>query len=642
MFLLRNGYLDENYEDYINYFHPNSINKEEMNFILGVRNHRSEAEYSVSIKNVEQVFNRLQDFEFEQKEVLNFDLVDYALSRKMSTASVNVLIEQLSNGKEESMLFIKAYIERGVNVDKLIYCLCKKNIFLWSDITEDDGISLETRYRYLVLLLKYADIDDIVEQDRVVQDEGSTIGILTDFLLSHTDVLKNIKNAPVDKQIQLINNLEIKFCNLELDTVDEAIKEEVFGNWHYELNNLMIQRLFEWKSPENVNDLKYKNYTSIRNLAYQPLTDYVEDYFTAYINNIVLGIETNENEEIDALEDIIERLLPENEELCFKVLEKEKSIWYDIKFCCKDVHEEALQSKKKIWDFLLDHSRIQCTWDNFVTYYEQYGSVSSWEEYFDRNIDALLNDIDNQVVTEEVLSALIFADITEDSFRKYVLKVKLNPYKESLTKLSKMKLKVMIENGLLPYNVTFWDEMESVAPEYRVFYAETNKAAFIALLDDVEIKNEEINSLLQSELFFPSEKQNILTKLDVATLGMEIAQVISGLPYIIDRIYTDAAWNILEDNDKYALLLNQIDAYENEELPKLFAELAPIYHQIVERTRHKFKFAYTDYNKALLDKLLQKGYITKADEEWIDKEDHILFSREKEHIITGYVKQIKV
>ena len=645
VFLLRSGYLDENYENYINYFHPNSINKEEMNFILSVRNHRSEVEYTYPIKNVVQVFSRLQDFEFKQKEVLNFDLVDFVFSKKMNTASAKMLMEQLSNYTEEGMLFIKAYVERGENIDKLIHCLCKMNRFFWENITFDNGIPLETRYKYLILMLKYADIKDIVAQDiKVIEkvEERRGNGVLTDFLISHVDVLKNIREAPVDKQIELIENLKIEFSDVELDKVDEAIREEVFGSCRYELNTIMIQRLFEWKNPEQVSDLQVKNYTSVLNLGYQPLIDYVHNYFSDYITNIVLGIETNENEEIDALEDIIERLLPENEELCFKVLEKEKAIWCDIKFCCKDVHEEALQSKKKIWDFLLDNSRIQCTWDNFVTYYEQYGSASSWEEYFDRNIDALLNDIDNQVVTEEVLSTLIFADITEDSFRKYVLKVKLNPYKESLTKLNKMKLKVMIGNGLLPYNVTFWDEMESVAPEYRVFYAETNKAAFIALLDDVEIKNEEINSLLQSELFFSSEKQNILTKLDVATLGMETAQIISGLPFIIDRIYTDVAWNILEENDKYALLLNQIDAYENEELPKLFAELAPIYHQLVERTRHKFKFAYTDYNKALLDKLLQKGYITKADEEWIDKEDHILFSREKEHIITGYVKQFKV
>lgn len=69
VFLLRYGYLDENYENYINYFHPNSINKEEMNFILGVRNRCSEFEYSYSLKNVAQIFTRLVDFEYMQKEV---------------------------------------------------------------------------------------------------------------------------------------------------------------------------------------------------------------------------------------------------------------------------------------------------------------------------------------------------------------------------------------------------------------------------------------------------------------------------------------------------------------------------------------------------------------------------------------------
>jgi len=64
----------------------------------------------------------------------------------------------------------------------------------------------------------------------------------------------------------------------------------------------------------------------------------------------------------------------------------------------------------------------------------------------------------------------------------------------------------------------------------------------------------------------------------------------------------------LEENDKYALLLNQIDAYENEEFPDLFAELAPVYRQLIERTRHKFIFAYTDYNKEFLDKLVQEIY----------------------------------
>lgn len=641
VFLLRRGYLDETYENYINNFHQNSIKTKEMNFILGVRNHHSGFKYHDTIENVDQVFSRLQDFEFKQKEVLNFDLVDYVLSTKINTASAKMLIEQLSNHTEESMSFIKAYIERGKNVDKMIHYVCKETEFFWSDITNDNGISLETRYKYFVLLLKYADIDDIVRQDSVVRDECSVNGVITEFLVSHVDALKNIKESPTDKQINLIENLKIEFSNTELDTVDEAIREEIFGSCRYELNYIMIQRLFEWKSPEQVNSLKYKNYTAILNLGYQPLIDYVQDFFPNYISDIVLEIETNENEEVDALEDIIERLLPENEELCFKVLEKEKAVWDNIKHCCKEVDDGAAQSKKKTWGFLLNNSRIQCTWDNFVAYYEQYGSEACWAEYFDRNIDILLSDMDNPVITENILSALMFANITEESFRKYISSVRLKPYTEPLKKLTQMKIKVLLEKGLLPFNNVFWDEMGSVASEFRVFYAETNKEVFIASLDDIKIKDEEINSFLQSEWLMPEEKNKILSKLDVANIGIETAKIIKELNFRIDRAYTDEAWSVLEEDDKYALLLNQIDAYENEELPDLFAELSPVYHQLVERTKHKFKFAYTDYNKELLDKLVQKNYINRPVEEWIGKEDNKFFQKEKEHVITGYVKQLK-
>ena len=65
VFLLRNGYIDENFENYINYFHPNSITKEDMNFILGVRNHRGMGDYSYTISNPDRVYAMLQDYEFK-------------------------------------------------------------------------------------------------------------------------------------------------------------------------------------------------------------------------------------------------------------------------------------------------------------------------------------------------------------------------------------------------------------------------------------------------------------------------------------------------------------------------------------------------------------------------------------------------
>lgn len=172
-------------------------------------------------------------------------------------------------------------------------------------------------------------------------------------------------------------------------------------------------------------------------------------------------------------------------------------------------------------------------------------------------------------------------------------------------------------------------------------YVNDANRQYEASLNDIKLKIDEINSLLQSEQFIPEEKKKILSKLDAETLEIETAKIIGKWDFRIDRTYTDAAWNVLEEEDKYALLLNQIDAYKNEELPNLFAELAPDYHQLVDRTKHKFKFAYTDYNKKLLNKLFQKDYITSADERWVDKENNKLLTTEKEHVITGYVKQMK-
>ena len=60
------------------------------------------------------------------------------------------------------------------------------------------------------------------------------------------------------------------------------------------------------------------------------------------------------------------------------VLEKEKAVWNDIKCCCKEVGEDVAQAKKKIWDFLLNNNRIQCTWNNFIDYYEHELYVSCY------------------------------------------------------------------------------------------------------------------------------------------------------------------------------------------------------------------------------------------------------------------------
>lgn len=642
VFLLRHGYIDEQYENYINYFHPNSITKEEMNFVLGVRNHRSKAEYSYPLKNVARVYDRLQDFEFEQKEVLNYDLVDYVLEKKSESDSMHRLIVQLSNHTTESMSFIKAYIDRGKNINILIRWLCKENAFFWMDVTNDDGISLETRFKYLELIFKYADITEIGEQDSMHEDEEG--GVLSDFLISYPLVLENIKDVSDEKQIEILTELDIKFIDVELGGVDEAIKKDIFENCRYVLNKKMIQRLVEWKAPELVSDLSVKHYTTIMRVNYKPLTDYVHGMFSFYVSTIVLSLESNVNEELGAVENILERLLlgdRKHEDLCIAVLDKERVVWDDITLCCGDIEEDKSEQVKTIWNYLLLNNRVLCTWNNFIAYYKKFDATEVWGKYFDENVDSLLTVHDNLLITEDIKSVLLLLDITEGSFRKLISKMEIEPYGGKLEALSETKLKIMMEEAKLPYSMKYWDDLSNIAPDLRIFYAERNKDDFIASIRDIELTVQEVNSMLLSSAFASVDKKLILSKVDVSKLSVETAEVIRGLDFTVDREYVDAAWDLLSEDDRYELLLNQLDVYKNSELPKLFSKLAPVYSQLVNRTKHKYKFVYSDYNRDLLGKLLERGYLTSVDDEWEGKRNSTLFNTEKGHIITGYVKSVK-
>ena len=75
VFLLRRGYLDEKYANYINYFKGNSITTNDMNFILAVKNQEPQP-FDYQLTKIKQVIQRLQDYEFEQKAIYNFQIME--------------------------------------------------------------------------------------------------------------------------------------------------------------------------------------------------------------------------------------------------------------------------------------------------------------------------------------------------------------------------------------------------------------------------------------------------------------------------------------------------------------------------------------------------------------------------------------
>ena len=77
-FLVRNEYVDENYEDYLTYFYGNTLSISDKEFIRDVITGRSRDFYE-KLKNTNEINNRIVSKYFRQPAILNFDLFMYLL-----------------------------------------------------------------------------------------------------------------------------------------------------------------------------------------------------------------------------------------------------------------------------------------------------------------------------------------------------------------------------------------------------------------------------------------------------------------------------------------------------------------------------------------------------------------------------------
>ena len=628
VFLLRNGYLDDTYENYINYFRPKSISSREMNFILGIRNHHSDFDFSFPLRNVAQVYDRLQYYEFKQKETLNFDLVDYLLTTMQYSTSEIYLMQQLSNNSNESYSFIKAYIERGNCLERFIPSLCQSNAHLWNDIVSDNDISTEKKYEYLVLILTYANIDDILMQDNTYGDHHP----LSQFLTDHEDSLVRLSSAPREVVTEVINKLNISFVHNDLSTLDDAIKECIFLNNKFEMNPFMLRQLFMWKKPALIAEFEEKNYSAIQHLRLSSLLQRVNDDFANYITNVFLCIDSNTKEDINVIKSIINILLPEEYDLCIQVIDKVDVVWDNIRDCCtnRSVHHKTVQL---LWQHLLSSNKIKCSIENVIIYFVRFNYDKVLDEYFVNNADQLLGHIDDPVVSDEFKNTVLFKISDNEVFKKFLhatnCEFNIQDYKD----MGFAKVEIIVKENVFVYTERDYCQIKDISSDLSHLYAENNKSEFLASLSKITIDADDIEAYMDSAVFNIEEKAAIIAHFDVKKMTVSLAKTISILQFPIQKELADVAWPYLASDERIRLLLNQIDHFTIKEISSLLAKMGGKYAILVANKMHKYTLPYSKENYLLLDALLQKGYVSRCEIQRSNEDN-------KKKSITGYVKAI--
>ncbi len=630
VFLLRRGYIDEKYVNYINYFKGNSITKEDMNFILAVKN-REPHPFNYNLTKTPMVTQRLQVYEFGQKAICNFDLLEYMLSVDDNSEKLNVFIKQLADEDEQSWKFIDEFVDLTKHQSCFIKLLASVWPSMWGYVAKNAVLTYERKIHYLALVISNADIEAIVVMNAKNEMSG--------FIEQNEDILQQLTSVESSKVIALIEAIHVMFRKVSVENVSEDVLDYIFDNNCYELNQLMIQHIVEYKNKSLVSDLKFKNYTTIIKLGYAHLIEYVRKNLSQYIETIVLAEEHVFDDEAQIV-DLLDRSI-DNQMLCMKLIEHEEFCMDDITCCCNNQIDQKKTAAKSIWDTLLKNNKILPTWENINSYWSVFETTRDLLDYIERHTGNLVR-ADSQCIGDDFIREFISAEIADGAFEILLPCVRMDNFDIALASVAKSRVSIMICCKYFDFTVARYEEIRKSFPDLCMEFILQNQTDYIAAIDNLQMDSNLLECLLFSDRLDAEIAQALLDTYGTELMTNRIATNFQTVRLTINFEIFNAAWECLDESGKQKLMLEHLGLLDADAIHSCFAELEDFYSDFLNRSKqHVVELTNTPENRKLAERLKAIDYITSYKMKENKEFDSVTETERVKSVISCRVKVIK-
>lgn len=277
-YLIRNGYIDETYADYMTFFYENSLHRDDKTFLRSVTDKRAK-DYSYKLRNPQLVVERLRIVDFDQEEILNFDLLTYILKDKDCSDQVDRFLTQLQASKNYK--FIGAYMDVTPVMPVFIENLNK----IWPDmflsLLLNKSLSDKQIRTFSINILYYSDDNTILT---VNMDD-----CLRDYISKSRDYL-DISNPDIEKLIQTFTLIGVCFIGIDYESSNKELFKAVYEHSLYEINPENLQLIIcKFLGIKNSEAILHKNYSLLSAHPNSPITRYVNQNIEYYFS-VVLGM----------------------------------------------------------------------------------------------------------------------------------------------------------------------------------------------------------------------------------------------------------------------------------------------------------------------------------------------------------------
>nr|WP_326209174.1 hypothetical protein [uncultured Oscillibacter sp.] len=505
-YLLRNGYIDENYAAYVSYFYPNSLTAQDRNFLLSITD-RAPLEYAYRLNRPGAVLERLEEADFFRREARNFDLLSHLLRTR--DPHLHTFLQSGTTDQSAHTFFAEFWRtgRQSTRAFRFIRALCQEHPEWFRTWCESTSILWEGEWRLFILDALY--FFPLAHLSRINEKSWLTERISADSKFLQMD------SPNVRRLIPALKALNVQFSRIDYREADISLVREICKENLYVLNLSMLKTAMAvfWNVPATEDESR--NYTHILRHPGEPLSLRVLGNMDVYASAI---LHESGSRFSDSEEAVIDFLNCESLSELYKeeYIQRSDTVLPDI---------NAIASHT-LWTALIGSQSVAYSWQNMADYFAEFAKdtdtlppelvtfinngngVLGWKyKQLNQRIGDRASKLWHAVLVDEGLSLeryrAALAGMTI-SYRK-------NPF--PLHEISEDRMKIVLDLGIVPVTVKNTEVIREYYPQlWNDFVLAEGAYDLTKLMDtnEVQLTESELASLLEDSRMKDSIAENML------------------------------------------------------------------------------------------------------------------------------------
>lgn len=537
-FLIRDGYIDETYTDYMTYFYEESLTANDKTFLRRITDKRG-AEYEYKLKEVQKVLasSALRIVDFSEEETLNFDLLNGLLERQGVTKYqeyLRTLINQIQSSK--NIDFISKYYDTEKNSIMFIQKLNEQWTELFSYIVNNKAMSSEQIKRY--------SLDTLYCSDKQVIEQVNAEKCLSDYISSQADYLA-IESPNVDKIREQLEVLQVSFKSIDYESSNKDLFNMIYEESLYDLTfenvELMLRKQY------NVTDsysIQHRNYTLVQSKGNSPLASYIDFNLGIYLDEILQHcngqVEDDEDMTLSIINDVS--------------LDDEHKIQY-IKALITRISDVISIENVELWIPAIQNDIVILSASNAVNYFKSYGMSNELVNFINKMDESISFEEVNETFESELVNKFFDSvafnnTIKTNEYIKILKDLKYVYNSFSAEEIDSDKICLLIKNKIIKMTEENLLLIRKNYPDQIMYFIQHNLGKYLEIMTSDIFSYEEALKILDMDLEDEKKLQLIgFTSKPISVLHKKYTDVL--LEYILT--------NNFDDNDKNYLFENYSD-----------------------------------------------------------------------------------